>query len=196
MVKRKGGWLIVDEIYHELIYTADEPSATALGDDVIVVNSFSKYFLMTGWRLGWLLAPAWLMPDIDKLAQNLFLAAPTPSQYAALAAFGDVTRAILEGHKVELRRRRDALLPELARLGFGLPVKPDGAFYVYADISCFATDAEQFAAELLERAGVAITPGAILADMARIGMFALLTQRRWCASPKRRRPTRFFCAAD
>ncbi len=159
VVKRKGGWLIVDEIYHELIYGAAEPSAATLGDDVIVVNSFSKYFLMTGWRLGWLLAPVWLMPDIDKLAQNLFLAAPTPAQYAALAAFGDATRAILEGHKMELRQRRDALLPELARLGFGLPVKPDGAFYVYADISSFATDAEQFAASLLDASGVAITPG-------------------------------------
>lgn len=159
VVKRKGGWLIVDEIYHELIYESDEPSAAALGEEVIVINSFSKYFLMTGWRLGWLLAPAWLMPDIDKLAQNLFLAAPTPSQYAALAAFSDTTRSILEARKAELRERRDALLPELAHLGLGLPVKPAGAFYIYADISGFAENAETFAARLLETSGVAITPG-------------------------------------
>jgi aspartate/methionine/tyrosine aminotransferase len=166
VVKRKGGWLIVDEIYHELIYGHDEPSAAALGEDVIVVNSFSKYFLMTGWRLGWLLAPAWLMPDIDKLAQNLFLAAPTPAQHAALAALGDDTRAILEERKAELRQRRDFLLPELERQGFGLPCKPDGAFYVYADIAAFSREAERFAADLLDSAGVAITPGA---DFGRYG---------------------------
>jgi aspartate/methionine/tyrosine aminotransferase len=160
VVKRKGGWLIVDEIYHELIYGGDAPSAAALGDDVIVVNSFSKYFLMTGWRLGWLLAPAWLMPAIDKLAQNLFLAAPTPAQHAALAAFNDETRAILATRKAELRQRRDFLLPELERQGFGLPCKPDGAFYVYADIAAFSREAERFAADLLDAAGVAITPGA------------------------------------
>jgi len=160
VVKRKGGWLIVDEIYHELIYGVDAPSAAALGDEVIVVNSFSKYFLMTGWRLGWLLAPEWLMPDIDKLAQNLFLAAPTPAQHAALAAFTDETRVILEARKMELRQRRDFLLPELERQGFSLPCKPDGAFYVYADISAFSKDAERFAADLLDAAGVAITPGA------------------------------------
>jgi aspartate/methionine/tyrosine aminotransferase len=160
VVKRKGGWLIVDEIYHELIYGQDTPSAAALGDEVIVVNSFSKYFLMTGWRLGWLLAPEWLMPDIDKLAQNLFLAAPTPAQHAALAAFSDETRVILEARKMELQQRRDFLLPELERQGFGLPCKPDGAFYVYADISAFSKDAERFAADLLDAVGVAITPGA------------------------------------
>lgn len=159
LVKGKGGWLIVDEIYHELIYDSDEPSAAELGEDIIVINSFSKYFLMTGWRLGWLLAPAGLMPEIDKLAQNLFLAAPTPSQHAALAAFGDDTRTILEACKTELRQRRDMLFPELAHLGLGLPVKPAGAFYIYADISGFAGNAEIFAANLLEVSGVAITPG-------------------------------------
>jgi aspartate/methionine/tyrosine aminotransferase len=159
-VRRRGGWLIVDEIYHELIYASDEPSAAALGDDVVVINSFSKYFLMTGWRLGWLLAPAWLMPEIDKLAQNFYLAAPTPAQYAALAAFSAETRTILEANKTELHRRRDFLSPELARLGFGLPCQPDGAFYIYAEISAFADDAERFAAKLLDKVGVAITPGA------------------------------------
>jgi len=157
--RERGGWLMVDEIYHELIYGADEPSAARLGDDVIVINSFSKYWLMTGWRLGWLLAPEALMPAIDRLAQNVFLSAPTVAQHAALAALGPATRVILEGHKAELRSRRDYLVPELARLGFGLPVEPQGAFYVYADIGRFASDGEGFAADLLDRAGVAITPG-------------------------------------
>lgn len=159
VVREKSGWLIVDEIYHELIYGRDEPTAAALGEDVIVLNSFSKYFLMTGWRLGWLLAPPDLMPAIDKLAQNLFLAPPTVAQHAALAAFSATTRTILEAHKSELHQRRDALLPELERLGFAVPVRPDGAFYVYADIGRFGMDAEAFAEKLLLEAGVAITPG-------------------------------------
>lgn len=158
-VRERGGWLIVDEIYHELVYGIEEPTAARLGDDVIVINSFSKYWLMTGWRLGWLLAPESLMPAIDRLAQNVFLAAPTVAQHAALAALGPDTRAILEGHKAEFRRRRDYLVPELLRLGFGVPVLPQGAFYVYADIGRLAGDGERFAADLLERAGVAITPG-------------------------------------
>jgi len=160
LVRERGGWLIVDEIYHELIYGADPPSAVGLGDDVIVVNSFSKYWLMTGWRLGWLVVPDALVPAIDRLAQNLFLAAPTVAQHAALAAFSADTRSLLEERKAELRRRRDFLIPELARLGFGLPVAPQGAFYVYADIGRIAADAERFAADLLAGAGVAITPGA------------------------------------
>jgi len=159
VVRRKGGWLIVDEIYHELVYGRDEASAAALGEDVIVISSFSKYFLMTGWRLGWLLAPAALLPAIDKLAQNLFLAAPTPAQYAALAALGSEAREVLEARKEALRERRDAMLPDLEALGFGLPCKPDGAFYLYADVSAFTSNAEDFAADLLDAAAVAITPG-------------------------------------
>lgn len=159
VVREKGGWLIVDEIYHELIYGRDEPTAAGLDDDVIVVNSFSKYWLMTGWRLGWLLAPAALMPAIDRLAQNVFLAAPTVAQHAALAALGRDARAILEVRKAELQARRDYLVPALEELGFGVPVRPQGAFYVYADIGRLAQDGESFAADLLECAGVAVTPG-------------------------------------
>jgi aspartate/methionine/tyrosine aminotransferase len=160
VVRERGGWLIVDEIYHELIYGADQPTAARLGDDVIVINSFSKYWLMTGWRLGWLLAPESLMPAIDRLAQNVFLAAPTVAQYAALTALGPDARTILAGHKAELEGRRDYLVPELERLGFGVPVAPQGAFYVYADSGRYSRDGEAFAADLLEKAGVAITPGA------------------------------------
>ncbi len=160
VVREKGGRLIVDEIYHELVYESSPPSAVSLGDDVIVINSFSKYWQMTGWRLGWLIVPEAIMSGIDRLAQNIFLAPPTPAQYAALAAFSPETRAILEQRKAILRQRRDSLVPELARLGFGVPVRPQGAFYVYADIGRFSDDAERFAAELLGQTGVAITPGA------------------------------------
>ncbi|MDO9227166.1 MAG: aminotransferase class I/II-fold pyridoxal phosphate-dependent enzyme [Pseudomonadota bacterium] len=181
VVKARGGWLIVDEIYHELIYGpsplaplpqgegnferrihggySKEPSAASLGDDVIVINSFSKYFLMTGWRLGWLLAPPTLMPAIDKLAQNLFLSAPTVAQHAALAALRPETRVLLEARKLELHARRDLLLPELRRLGFDVLVEPAGAFYIYAGIDRFGMDSEAFAEKLLLEAGVAITPG-------------------------------------
>jgi len=172
VVKARGGWLIVDEIYHELIYDhlpsppgrgaggeGATPSAAALGEDVIVINSFSKYFLMTGWRLGWLLAPPSLMPAIDKLAQNLFLSAPTVAQHAALAALRPETRLLLEARKAELRARRDLLLPELRHLGFDVPVEPAGAFYIYAGIDRFGMTSEAFAEKLLLEAGVAITPG-------------------------------------
>ena len=159
VVRARGGWLIVDEIYHELIYGSAQPSAAALGEDVIVINSFSKYFLMTGWRLGWLLAPESLMPEIDKLAQNLFLSAPTVAQHAALAALAPETRLILEARKAELQTRRDLLVPGLRELGFGLHCEPAGAFYVYAEIGRFGLAAEDFEEKLLLEAGVAITPG-------------------------------------
>ena len=160
LVRHRGGRLLVDEIYHELVYDAAPASAATLGEDVIVINSFSKWFQMTGWRLGWLLAPPELVPAIDRLAQNIFLAAPTVAQHAALAAFSPQTRAILEARKRELRQRRDWLLPELRRLGFDLPLLPEGAFYLYAGIGNLGGNAEAFCQRLLESAGVAITPGA------------------------------------
>jgi aspartate/methionine/tyrosine aminotransferase len=154
----KGIALIVDEIYLALTYDGSEHSA-ARWDDVFVVNSFSKYFLMTGWRLGWLAAPAWAMPDLERLAQNLFLAAPTPAQHAALAAFSPATLVELEARKTELRDRRDYLLPALRDRGFVIPTQPQGAFYLYADCSSHTGDSFRFAQALLERAGVAVTPG-------------------------------------
>lgn len=182
-VRAKGGWLIVDEIYHELIHDADPASAATLGDDVVVINSFSKYWLMTGWRLGWLLAPEALMPAIDKLAQNLFLAAPTVAQYAALEAFAPETRVILEQRKRELRQRRDLLLPELERLGFDIPVHPQGAFYIYAGIGRLAQDGERFAEALLDQVGVAITPGVDFGRHQAVGhvRFAYTTGAEWIA---------------
>lgn len=150
--------LIVDEIYLALTYDGPEHSA-AHWDDVFVVNSFSKFFLMTGWRLGWLLAPAWSMPALERLAQNLFLAASTPAQHAALAAFAPATLNRLEACKAELRARRDFLLPALRERDFVIPVVPQGAFYLYADCSRFTADSHAFANRLLENAGIAATPG-------------------------------------
>jgi aspartate/methionine/tyrosine aminotransferase len=154
----QGVALIVDEIYLALTYDGGEHSA-ARWNDVFVVNSFSKYFLMTGWRLGWLLAPAWAMPALERLAQNLFLAAPTPAQHAALAAFSPDTLVELEARKGELRDRRDFLLPALRDRDFAIPTQPQGAFYLYADCSAHTDDSFHFAQALLEQVGVAVTPG-------------------------------------
>lgn len=152
-------YLVVDEIYHGLVYDGSVQTALSIADDIFVINSFSKYFGMTGWRLGWLVAPEAFVGDIDKLAQNIFLAAPTPAQHAALVAFDSETIEILEARRREFQARRDFLLPALRELGFHVPVAPQGAFYLYADCSRFTDDSFAFAIDLLEQAGVAITPG-------------------------------------
>lgn len=154
----RGIALIVDEIYLALTYDAPEHSS-ARWDDVFVINSFSKYFLMTGWRLGWLAAPGWAMPALERLAQNLFLAASTPAQHAALAAFSPRTLTELEARKAELRDRRDFLLPALRARGFDIATQPQGAFYLYADCRAHTGDSYTFAQTLLEKIGVAVTPG-------------------------------------
>jgi len=151
--------MIVDEIYHGLVYEQASPTALALSDDSFVVNSFSKYFGMTGWRLGWLVVPEAYTSHVDKLAQNLFLAASTPAQYAALAAFSSETIAILEARRREFAQRRDYLISALRDVGFEIPVVPGGAFYIYADCRRFSKNSEDFAAQLLDQAGVAVTPG-------------------------------------
>jgi aspartate/methionine/tyrosine aminotransferase len=159
LVAARGAALIVDEIYQGLIY--DGAAATALRQPgtVFVLNSFSKYFCMTGWRVGWLIAPEHFVPAIDRLAQNIFLAASTPAQYAALACFDPMTIGILEERRQEFRARRDFLLPALRGLGFDIPLTPAGAFYLYADCSRHTADSYDFTLDLLDRAGVAITPG-------------------------------------
>lgn len=159
VVTAHGGRLIVDEIYHGLIYDDTINSALSLSDELFVINSFSKYFCMTGWRLGWLVAPIDYVREADKLAQNIFLAAPTISQHAALAAFAPESREILHGYHEAFRQRRDFLLPALRELGFDIPVTPAGAFYLYADCTRFTSDSYIFALDVLEKAGVAITPG-------------------------------------
>ena len=159
VVQRRGGRVIMDEIYHGLIYDHEAVSALALSDQLFVVNSFSKYFGMTGWRLGWLVAPDAYIRDAEKLAQNLFLAPSAPAQYAALAAFTPETLAICEQRRHEFKARRDFLLPALRELGFTIPLVPQGAFYLYADCSRFTDDSYRFAFDLLDQAGVACTPG-------------------------------------
>jgi len=158
-VQARGGILIVDEIYQGLSYGVEASTALAALDDVFVVNSFSKYFGMTGWRLGWLVAPAGAVRDIEKLAQHFFIAPSTPAQHAALAAFAPVTGEILEARRHEFAARRDVLLPALRQLGFIVAAEPQGAFYIYADISNLARDSAEFAHRLIEEAGVAATPG-------------------------------------
>jgi len=156
---RHGGRLIVDEIYHGLIYDGMANSALNVSEELFVINSFSKYFCMTGWRLGWLVAPVDYVREADKLAQNIFLAAPTISQHAALAAFAPESREILNEYRDDFRQRRDFLLPALRELGFDIPLTPTGAFYLYADCTRFTDDSYAFALDVLEKAGVAITPG-------------------------------------
>ena len=162
-VRARGGFTIVDEIYQGLSYGARPVSALSLGDDVVTVNSFSKYFHMTGWRLGWLVVPPTLVDAFEKLAQNLFICASALAQHAALACFEPTTLAIYEARRLEFMRRRDFIVPALESLGFKVPVMPDGAFYVYADCSGVTHPAAGNSAELtkamLHQAGVVLVPG-------------------------------------
>jgi len=159
VVDELGGVLIVDEIYQGLVYDQKDFTVAEYSTNVFVINSFSKYFSMTGWRLGWLIAPSEYIDVIDRLAQNLFLAAPTISQYAALAALDAEAICIYEQQKNELRMRRDFLVAGMTKLGFVISVKPGGAFYIYADVSKFTDDSFTFCSDLLEQVQVAITPG-------------------------------------
>ncbi|MBA1187008.1 pyridoxal phosphate-dependent aminotransferase [Stutzerimonas nitrititolerans] len=158
-LKARGGHLVVDEIYHGLTYGCEAASVLEVDDDSFVLNSFSKYFGMTGWRLGWLVAPIDAVPELEKLAQNLYISAPSMAQHAALACFEPATLEILEARRAEFARRRDFLLPALRELGFNIAVVPEGAFYLYADISAFGGDAFAFCRHMLETQFVAITPG-------------------------------------
>lgn len=158
-VVQRHGSLLVDEIYQGLVYDAVEYTALELTDQAFVINSFSKYFGMTGWRLGWLVVPDGYVDAVDKLAQNIFLAASTVSQHAALAAFTPETQAILRQRRDEFQVRRDYLLPALRNLGFNIPLTPQGAFYIYADCSRFTDDSYLFVQRILCEAGLAVTPG-------------------------------------
>jgi aspartate/methionine/tyrosine aminotransferase len=158
-VRQRGGFAIVDEIYLGLSYDRAPRSALALDDQAIIINSFSKYFSMTGWRLGWLIAPPSLVPAFEKLAQNLFICASAVAQRAALACFDEPTIALCEARRRELQQRRDFLVPALERMGLRVPVIPDGAFYIYADVSDHAADSWDFAFDLLRNTGVCLVPG-------------------------------------
>jgi aspartate/methionine/tyrosine aminotransferase len=159
LCERRNGALIVDEIYHGLTYGADAPSILEITDQAFVINSFSKYFGMTGWRLGWMVAPAAAVPALEKLAQNLFISMSTPAQYGALAGFSAEAQAIFRERRAEFGRRRDFLLEHLRRLGFAIPHTPAGALYLYADVTKFTRDSERFCIDMLEQHGIAITPG-------------------------------------
>ncbi len=158
-VRQTGGFVLLDEIYQGLVYDGEGSTVLNLADDVFVVNSFSKYFNMTGWRLGWIVAPEGYVREIEKLAQNAFICPSAPAQYAALAALRPETIALLEERRREFQRRRDYMVPALRELGFRIPIMPQGAFYIYAGCERFSADSTAFALSVLEEAGVAITPG-------------------------------------
>lgn len=155
-VAEKGGVLLVDEIYQGLVYGTEPCSAVGFPGETVVINSFSKYFCMTGWRLGWAVLPAAAVRGFEKLAQHLFICAPTAAQHAACVAFSPETLGILEQRRHEFAARRDFLVPALKKAGLAIPVEPRGAFYVYADCG---RDAGLFTRELLESEAVAATPG-------------------------------------
>jgi aspartate/methionine/tyrosine aminotransferase len=158
-VRNRNGFLVVDEIYHGLSYEGRAPSVLEVDPDAFVINSFSKYFGMTGWRLGWLVAPEAAVREMEKIAQNLFISLSTIAQHAALAGFDDATRDILEQRREVFRQRRDYLLPAVQSLGFEVPCTPAGAFYIYADAGRHTRDSKDFCLRLLEEHGVALTPG-------------------------------------
>ncbi|QEQ97940.1 pyridoxal phosphate-dependent aminotransferase [Neptunomonas concharum] len=158
-VKQQGGVLVVDELYHGLTYGFDAPSILEIEPDAFVINSFSKYFGMTGWRLGWIVAPESAVPELEKLAQNLYISPPTVSQYAALAAFDDESLEEFERRRHQFELRRDLLVEGLRKLGFDIPLMPEGAFYVYADASHLTDNTYDYCWRLLEEAHVAATPG-------------------------------------
>lgn len=155
-VAERGGVLLVDEIYQGLVYGTEPVTAAGLPGEVVLINSFSKYFCMTGWRLGWVVLPERAVRSFEKLAQHLFISAPSAAQHAALAAFSEESLEILEKRRHEFATRRDFLLPALGRAGLAVPAEPHGAFYVYADCG---RDARAFTRELLDREAVAATPG-------------------------------------
>jgi aspartate/methionine/tyrosine aminotransferase len=159
-VRGHGGVTVVDEIYLGLSYdTAFGTSALAHGDDIVSVNSFSKYFGMTGWRLGWLVLPDELVAPVEKLAQNLYICPSTVAQWAALGCFEPGSIAEYERRRAEFMRRRDAIVPALNALGLHVAVPPDGAFYAYADCSAHCDSSWDFCFDLMHRAQIALTPG-------------------------------------
>lgn len=149
---------ISDEIYHGLVYGMEQACALSYSDEAVIINSFSKYFCMTGWRIGWMIVPEPLLRPVECLAQSLYISAPTLSQHAALAAFDAVEE--LEGHKNMYARNREMLLNELPGFGFSEFTPVDGAFYIYADVARFTNNSFEFAEKMLREIGVATTPGA------------------------------------
>lgn len=158
-VKERNGVVLMDEIYLGLCYDRVPRSALTLDQDIVVINSFSKYFNMTGWRLGWMVVPESMVGAVEKLAASLNICPPTLAQHAAISCFTDEALTIYENRRLAFKERRDFLLPEFEKLGIHVPVKPDGAFYIYADITRHGLKSDQFAHKLLHEAGVAVVPG-------------------------------------
>ncbi|MDA5094455.1 aminotransferase class I/II-fold pyridoxal phosphate-dependent enzyme [Aliiroseovarius sp. KMU-50] len=153
----QGTAFIADEIYHGLQYDGRAVSALEVSDDIYVINSFSKYFSMTGWRVGWMIVPDDHIRHVERIAQNMFICAPHASQVAAIAALN--SREELDANLQTYRENRRILTEELPKIGFEKFAPADGAFYIYCDVSDYTTDSRAFAAEILEKAGVAVTPG-------------------------------------
>ena len=157
LVNATSGWFISDEIYHGLTYSGPAPTALSFSQDAIIINSFSKYYSMTGWRIGWMVVPESLARVFERLTQNLYIAPPTISQAGALAAFDAVEE--LEAYKAVYAQNRAMLLEELPRAGLDKLAPADGAFYLYADVRNLTDDSESFVQRILKETGVAITPG-------------------------------------
>jgi aspartate/methionine/tyrosine aminotransferase len=153
-----GRWLLSDEIYHRITYGAEDVTALEAGSDAIVINSFSKYYCMTGWRLGWTIVPERLVRPIERLAQNLFISPPTLSQISAEQAFDETN--VLDANVAIYAQNRELLLSELPKTGIADFAPADGAFYLYADVSKLTHDSASFCNKMLHEAGVAATPGA------------------------------------
>ena len=158
-VHSRAGFVVMDEIYLGLSYQPERRSALTLNQNLVILNSFSKYFHMTGWRLGWMIVPPHMVEPIERLASSLAICPSTLAQHAALSCFNPESLAVFEQRREAFRARRNYLVDALESIGLGVPAQPDGAFYVYADISRFSSDSDQLASQLLERAGVAVVPG-------------------------------------
>ena len=158
-VHARQGFVMMDEIYLSLSYDGQRQSALALDDNVIILNSFSKYFNMTGWRLGWMIVPQHMVSPIEKMAASYVICAPTLSQHGAIACFEEESIALYEQRRLAFQQRRDFLVPALESIGIKVPVKPDGAFYVYGDISAHSQDSGIFSSSLLHGARVAAVAG-------------------------------------
>jgi aspartate/methionine/tyrosine aminotransferase len=158
-VRAHNGVLISDETYAGLNYGRKPETALAFSDEAFSINSFSKYFTMTGWRLGWLVAPERYVRDLEKLAQNLYISPAALSQHAAIACFSDAGYAVAEQRRLEFQSRRDYFVKALTEIGFEIPIVPDAGFFVYADVSALTNDSERFCTEVLDRTGVAFAPG-------------------------------------
>lgn len=160
VVQARGGVTLVDEIYLGLSYNEQfSRSALSLGEHIISINSFSKYFGMTGWRLGWLVLPHELVAPVEKLAQNLYICASSLAQHAALACFEPASLREYEHRRAQFKQRRDIVVPALQAMGLHVPVQPDGAFYVWFDCSQHSANSWDFCVDMMQRAHVALTPG-------------------------------------